>query len=119
MSLRELVGKPASRSFLANIPILVSAYYTHTPDVSDPDQRVAFGTSGHRESSLRDSFTERHILAICQAIAEYRKSRKIGGPLFMGMATHALSEAASGHPLEALIEVTKVYEASIKLIDTK
>ena len=100
MSLHELAGKPAPRSLLANIPRLVSAYYTHTPDASDPDQRVAFGTSGHRGSSLRNSFTERHILAICQAIAEYRKSRKIGGPLFMGMDTHALSEAALATAVE-------------------
>ena len=100
MSLHELAGKPAPRSLLANIPRLVSAYYTHTPDTSDPDQRVAFGTSGHRGSSLRNSFTERHILAICQSIAEYRKSRKIDGPLFMGMDTHALSEAALATAIE-------------------
>ncbi len=100
MSLHELAGKPAPRSLLANIPRLVSAYYTHTPDVSDPGQRVAFGTSGHRGSSLRNSFTEQHILVICQAIAEYRKSRKIDGPLFMGMDTHALSEAALATAVE-------------------
>jgi phosphoglucomutase len=100
MSLHELAGKPAPRSILANIPRLVSAYYTHTPDASDPDQRVAFGTSGHRGSSLKNSFTERHILAICQAIVEYRKSKKIGGPLFMGMDTHALSEAALATAVE-------------------
>ncbi len=100
MSLHELAGKPAPRSLLANIPRLVSAYYTHTPDASDPDQRVAFGTSGHRGSSLRNSFNERHILAIAQAIAEYRKSRMIDGPLFMGMDTHALSEAALATAVE-------------------
>ncbi len=100
MSPHELAGKPAPRSILANIPRLVSAYYTHTPDASDPDQRVAFGTSGHRGSSLKNSFTERHILAVCQAIVEYRKSKKIGGPLFMGMDTHALSEAASATAVE-------------------
>lgn len=100
MSIHELAGKPAPRSILANIPRLVSAYYTHTPDASDPDQRVAFGTSGHRGSSLRNSFTERHILAIAQAIAEYRKSKKIDGPLFMGMDTHALSEAALATAVE-------------------
>jgi phosphoglucomutase len=110
MSIHELAGKPAPRSILANIPRLVSAYYTHTPDASDPDQRVAFGTSGHRGSSLKNSFTERHILAICQAIAEYRISRKIDGPLFMGMDTHALSEAALSTAVEVFaalgIEVT-------------
>lgn len=100
MRLHELAGKPAPRSILANIPRLVSAYYTHTPDASNPDQRVAFGTSGHRGSSLRNSFNERHILAIAQAIAEYRKSRKIAGPLFMGMDTHALSEAALSTAVE-------------------
>jgi phosphoglucomutase len=100
MSIHELAGKPAPRSILANIPRLVSAYYTHTPDASDPDQRVAFGTSGHRGSSLRNSFNERHILAIAQAIAEYRKSKKIDGPLFMGMDTHALSEAALSTAVE-------------------
>lgn len=94
MSIHELAGKPAPRSILANIPRLVSAYYTHKPDVSDPVQRVAFGTSGHRGSSLRGSFNEDHILAISQAICEYRKGKKISGPLFMGMDTHALSEAA-------------------------
>jgi phosphoglucomutase len=100
MNLHELAGKPAPRSILANIPRLVSAYYTHTPNASDPDQRVAFGTSGHRGSSLKNSFNERHILAIAHAIAEYRKSRKIDGPLFMGMDTHALSEAALATAVE-------------------
>ncbi|MBM4315049.1 MAG: alpha-D-glucose phosphate-specific phosphoglucomutase [Deltaproteobacteria bacterium] len=100
MSLHELAGKPAPRSLLANIPRLVSAYYTHRPDAEDPNQRVAFGTSGHRGSSLRGSFNESHILAICQAIAEYRKSRAIDGPLFMGMDTHALSEAALATAIE-------------------
>ena len=94
MSIHELAGKPAPRSILANIPRLVSAYYTRKPDVSDPAQRVSFGTSGHRGSSLKDSFNEDHILAISQAICEYRKAKKITGPLFMGMDTHALSEAA-------------------------
>ncbi|MEW6334208.1 MAG: phosphoglucomutase (alpha-D-glucose-1,6-bisphosphate-dependent) [Thermodesulfobacteriota bacterium] len=100
MNVHELAGKPAPRSLLANIPRLVSAYYTHEPDASAPGQRVAFGTSGHRGSSLKNSFNERHILAICRAIAEYRKSRKTGGPLFMGMDTHALSEAALSTAVE-------------------
>src|SRR4030043_145209 len=94
MSVHELAGKPAPRSILANIPRLISAYYTHKPDVSDPAQRVAFGTSGHRGSSIRNSFNEGHILAISRAICEYRKSKKVGGPLFMGRDTHALSEGA-------------------------
>jgi phosphoglucomutase len=100
MGVHELAGKPAPRSMLANIPRLLTAYYTHKPDVADPAQRVAFGTSGHRGSSLKNSFNEGHILAISQAICEYRKSKKITGPLFMGMDTHGLSEAALASALE-------------------
>ena len=76
MSLHELAGKPAPRSFLVNVPRLVSAYYTVKPDPSDPGQRVAFGTSGHRGSSLRGSFNEDHILATSQALVEHRRSRR-------------------------------------------
>jgi phosphoglucomutase len=68
MSVHELAGKPAPTELIANIPKLVSAYYTRKPDVSDPLQRVAFGTSGHRGSSLRNSFNEAHIIAISQAV---------------------------------------------------
>jgi len=100
MAVHELAGKPVPRSMLANIPRLLTAYYTHKPDVADPAQRVAFGTSGHRGSSLKNSFNEGHILAISQAICEYRKSKKITGPLFMGMDTHGLSEAALASALE-------------------
>src|SRR3972149_3185197 len=100
MGIHELAGKPAPRSLLANIPRLLTAYYTHKPDVADPAQRVAFGTSGHRGSSLKNSFNEGHILAISQAICEYRKSKNIQGPLFMGMDTHGLSEAALASALE-------------------
>ncbi|MHB9097567.1 MAG: phosphoglucomutase (alpha-D-glucose-1,6-bisphosphate-dependent) [Syntrophales bacterium] len=100
MSVHELAGKPAPRSILANIPRLMSAYYTHRPDTADTAQRVAFGTSGHRGSSFRNSFNEGHILAISQAICEYRKSKRIEGPLFMGMDTHALSEAALATAIE-------------------
>ena len=96
----ELAGKRAPNSVLANIPRLVSAYYTHRPDVSDPTQRVSFGTSGHRGSSLRNSFNEAHVLAISQAIFEYRSSKGITGPLFIGMDTHALSEPAQATALE-------------------
>ncbi len=96
----ELAGKPAPSSLLVNVPRLVSAYYTHKPDVTDPEQRVAFGTSGHRGSSLKKSFNEGHVLAISQAICEYRKAKSINGPLFMGMDTHALSEAALASALE-------------------
>jgi phosphoglucomutase len=92
--IHELAGKPAPRSLLANIPRLVSAYYTLKPDASDPAQKVAFGTSGHRGSSLKNCFNEDHILAVSQAICEYRRSKGIAGPLFLGMDTHALSESA-------------------------
>ena len=100
MKLHELAGKSAPRSLLVNVPRLVAAYYTRKPDISDPAQRVSFGTSGHRGSSLRNSFNEDHILAISQAIVETRKSKGITGPLFMGMDTHALSEAALASALE-------------------
>ena len=79
---------------LANIPRLVAAYYTHAVDIAEPGQRVSFGTSGHRGSSLKNSFNIVHILAICQAICEFRRLQKIRGPLFLGMDTHALSEPA-------------------------
>lgn len=108
MTVHELAGKPAPRTELVNIPRLVSAYYTHKPDVSDPIQRVSFGTSGHRGSSLKSSFNEDHVLAISQAICEHRKAKKTTGPLFMGMDTHGLSEAALASALEvfAANEVT-------------
>jgi phosphoglucomutase len=96
----KLAGKPVERTMLVNVPRLVSAYYTHKPEPSEPDQRVAFGTSGHRGSSLSNSFNEDHVLAISQAICEYRKVKGITGPLFMGMDTHALSEAALATALE-------------------
>ena len=93
------------------MPRLISAYYTQTPDPADPAQRVAFGTSGHRGTSLKNTFNERHILAICQAIAEHRQAAGITGPLFLGMDTHALSEPAritalevfAAHGLEVMI----------------
>ena len=100
MTVHALAGKIVPKTMLANIPRLVSAYYTHRPDVSEPAQRVAFGTSGHRGSSLKNSFNEDHILAISQAICEYRASRNINGPLFMGTDTHALSEPALASALE-------------------
>jgi phosphoglucomutase len=100
MKCHELAGKPAPRSMLENIPRLVSAYYIRRPDASDPAQRVAFGTSGHRGSSLRNSFNEAHIQAISQAICEYRKAQGTDGPLFLGMDTHALSEPAFSSAVE-------------------
>jgi len=100
MSIHPLAGQPAPYASLINIPRLVSAYYTYQPDVAEPAQRVAFGTSGHRGSSLNYSFNEAHILAISQAICELRLAQGIGGPLFMGMDTHALSEPALISALE-------------------
>jgi len=100
MPTHPLAGKPAPLEVLVNIPRLVSAYYTLHPDPQNPAQAVAFGTSGHRGSSLIGSFNEDHVLAISQAIAEYRKAASITGPLFMGMDTHALSEPAHNTALE-------------------
>lgn len=95
-------GKPARVEDLTNIPRLVAAYYLNKPDMSLPEQRVAFGTSGHRGSSLSSAFTESHIKAVSQALAEYRQSKGITGPLFIGMDTHALSEAALASAVQVL-----------------
>src|SRR5690606_30655195 len=102
MKLHELAGKPAPRELLVNVPRLVSAYYTYEPDVDNPAHHVSFGTSGHRGSSLSNSFNEAHILAITQAICDYRNKVKTSGPLFLGMDTHALSEPALQTALEVL-----------------
>ncbi len=111
MSLHELAGRKAPRSVLVNVPRLVSAYYTLTPDASDPAQRVAFGTSGHRGSSLKQSFNEDHILAMSQAVVEHRRSKGIDGPLFLGMDTHALSEPA----LSTALEVFAAHEVAVRI----
>jgi phosphoglucomutase len=100
MSVHELAGKSAPESLLVNVPRLITAYYACRPDIDDPGQRVAFGTSGHRGSSLKNSFNEHHILAVSQAICEYRSSMSITGPLFVGIDTHALSEPALTTALE-------------------
>jgi phosphoglucomutase len=102
MKISPAAGKPADPAILANIPRLITAYYSLQPDVSNPSQKVAFGTSGHRGSSLSNSFNEWHILAITQAICTYRKQNGIEGPLFLGIDTHALSEPASVTALEVL-----------------
>lgn len=101
-SVHPLAGKPAPESLLANIPQLVTAYYTDHPDPAEAEQRVAFGTSGHRGSSLQVGFNEAHILAITQAICLYRRAHGIDGPLFLGWDTHALSEPARMTALEVL-----------------
>ena len=102
MNVSSRAGKPADPSRLVNVPKLVTAYYTQLPDPSVPEQRVAFGTSGHRGSAFDTAFNEWHILAISQAICLYRKQQKIDGPLFLGMDTHALSVPALASALEVL-----------------
>jgi phosphoglucomutase len=102
MNTSPLAGKPAEPSMLVNVPRLITAYYSETPDPSVPAQRVTFGTSGHRGSAFDKAFNEWHILAISQAICLYRKQQKIDGPLFLGMDTHALSVPALASALEVL-----------------
>ncbi|SPT68565.1 Phosphoglucomutase [Anaerobiospirillum thomasii] len=102
MALHEFAGKKARDEDLTNIPRLMAAYYLNCPDMENPEEQVSFGTSGHRGTSLNGSFTETHILAISQAIAEYRTKEGITGPLFIGMDTHALSEAALATAIEVL-----------------
>jgi phosphoglucomutase len=102
MTLHPLAGKQPEAAMLVNIPKLVTAYYTERPDPAIPEQRVAFGTSGHRGSSFDRAFNEWHILAISQAICLYRKEKGIDGPLFIGADTHALSTPAQATALEVL-----------------
>ncbi|MGV7976943.1 MAG: phosphoglucomutase (alpha-D-glucose-1,6-bisphosphate-dependent) [Anaerolineaceae bacterium] len=117
MPIHPLAGKPAPLEALVNIPRLISAYYTLHPNPQNSAQAVVFGTSGHRGSSLSDSFNEDHVLAISQAIYEYRKLAGITGPLFIGMDTHALSEPAlysaievfAGNGMEIMIHADMRY----------
>jgi phosphoglucomutase len=102
MSLSPLAGKAAPADILVDLAALERAYYERRPDMEDVAQRVSFGTSGHRGSALRGSFNEAHILAITQAICEYRRLQKIDGPLYMGKDTHALSTPAQRTALEVL-----------------
>ncbi|MDP2603866.1 MAG: phosphoglucomutase (alpha-D-glucose-1,6-bisphosphate-dependent) [Deltaproteobacteria bacterium] len=102
MKLSPMAGKSAAPSMLVNVPKLITAYYTEQPDPSVPEQRVAFGTSGHRGSAFTKSFNERHVLAISQAICLHRKQQGIDGPLFLGIDTHALSTPAFASALEVL-----------------
>ena len=102
MKVSLFAGKPPEPGMLVNVPRLITAYYTGVPDPLIPAQRVAFGTSGHRGSSLQKAFNEWHILAISQAICLYRKQHQIDGPLFLGMDTHALSVPALASSLEVL-----------------
>lgn len=100
-----VAGKPVSPESLVNIPRLITAYFVFKPDVADPAQRVSFGTSGHRGSSLKNSFNEDHILATTQAICDYRRYAGLSGPLFVGIDTHALAEPA-------LVSAVEVFAAN-------
>jgi phosphoglucomutase len=96
-------GTPAQPGDLVDVAHLVTAYYTGIPDPQNVDQQVAFGTSGHRGSSLKTSFNETHILATTQAICDYRRDQRYDGPLFIGRDTHGLSEPAWATALEVLV----------------
>ncbi|MGH7293017.1 MAG: phosphoglucomutase, alpha-D-glucose phosphate-specific, partial [Myxococcota bacterium] len=96
-------GQPAEASDLIDIDELINAYYDRKPDAGIPEQRVAFGTSGHRGSSLSTSFNEDHILATTQAIVDYRNAQGIAGPLFLGRDTHGLSLPAERSAIEVLV----------------
>ena len=100
MNPTDYAGKKAPLELLTNIPRLVSAYYTYQPDPNSAAEQISFGTSGHRGSSLENSFNEDHILAVSQALCEYRQAEGISGPLYVGMDTHALSEAALSTAIE-------------------
>ncbi len=102
MAIHPLAGKPAPRECLTDIDALTRAYYEQQPDLAKPAERVSFGTSGHRGSSLERSFNEAHILAVTQAVCDYRRAQKIDGPLYLGKDTHALSEPAWRSALEVL-----------------
>lgn len=102
MKISPLAGKPAPASILVDVPKLIAAFYDQIPDPSSKEERVSFGTSGHRGSSFKKSFNENHILAISQAICDYRKKHRIDGPLFLGADTHALSRPAQESALEVL-----------------
>jgi phosphoglucomutase len=102
MKLHPLAGRRVPRDLLIDVDRLQQEYYSRKPDFADSSQRVRFGTSGHRGSSLRRAFNEAHILAITQAICEYRIGQDITGPLFIGKDTHALSEPAFRTAVEVL-----------------
>src|ERR1700721_3034907 len=102
MAISPLAGKPAPKELLVDLSRLARGYFERQPDANDPNQLVSFGTSGHRGTSLNGTFTEAHILAITQAICDYRRTQKIDGPLQMGKDTHALSTPAPRTALEVL-----------------
>ena len=100
--INAMAGQPATSDMLVDVPKLVTAYFTETPDVSVREQQVAFGTSGHRGSSFERTFNEWHVLAISQAVCDYRNQQGINGPLYLGADTHALSAPATASALEVL-----------------
>src|SRR5215831_20062281 len=102
MDISPLAGLPAPRQSLVSIPALITSYFCDRPDASEPSQRVSFGTSGHRGSSFDRTFNEWHVLAISQAVCDYRVKESTTGPLFIGIDTHALSAPASANALEVL-----------------
>src|SRR5438876_5653722 len=102
MPISPLAGKPCPRELLIDVGKLLADYHDKAPDVADPLQLVAFGTSGHRGTSFDGTFTESHIVAITQAICEHRAAAKVTGPLFLGKDTHALSAVAEKTALEVL-----------------
>src|ERR1700685_273896 len=102
MTISPLAGKPAPKGMLVDLARLENEYFERRPDLADPTQLVNFGTSGHRGSSLLGTFNEEHILAITQAICDYRRGQNINGPLYMGKDTHALSAASQRTALEVL-----------------
>ena len=120
MAISPLAGKPAPKELLVDLANLERAYYERRPDVADPNQLVAFGTSGHRGSSLNGTFTEAHILAITQAICDYWRGRGTDGPLYMGKDTHALSGPAQRTALQVLaangVETIIQCEATLKAL---
>ncbi len=115
MSVSPLAGQAAPKSILVQVPRLMTAYYTQTPDPERPEERVAFGTSGHRGVSLKSSFNEAHIAAITQAVCDYRQAQGFSGPLFMGMDPHALSDPAQVTAVEvcAANEITVMIQADL------
>ena len=103
MSIHPRAGQKAQTQDLCNVPRLLTDYYLTRPNLDVPEQKVAFGTSGHRGTSLKQTFTETHILAVAQAIVEYRKAQGTNGPIIVGMDTHALSEAAYCSAIEVFV----------------
>src|SRR4051794_528269 len=113
--MHALAGLPAPRELLVSIPRLITSYFSEVPDPSIASERVAFGTSGHRGSSLTRSFNEAHIAAVSQAVCDHRREKGIDGPLFLGIDTHALSEPA----LETALSVLAANGVTVKVDATR